>query len=100
MTSMPEVIFSPDAVRQFRALRAFERSKLRAAIKKFLEESDPTEEGRNRFRLRRPSPHADYELRVGQLRVFYRVVRQRVLVVLVGRKLGNALLIDDRRFVL
>ena len=97
---MREVVFTPDAVRQFRALRASERSKLRVAIKRFLGESNPTEEGRNRFRLRRPSPYADYELRVGTQRVFYRVFGQRVLVVLLGSKRGNVLIVDDRRFVL
>ncbi len=97
---MREVVFSPDAVRQFRALRASERSRLRAGMRKSLEESDPTEEGRNRFRLRRSSPHAEYELRVGKLRVFYRVVERRVLVTLIGKEEGNVLVIEDRRFVL
>ncbi len=69
-------------------------------MRKSLEESDPTEEGRNRFRLRRSSPHAEYELRVGKLRVFYRVVERRVLVTLIGKEEGNVLVIEDRRFVL
>jgi hypothetical protein len=65
-----------------------------------LEESDATEETRHRFRLRRPSEHADFELRVGDLRVFYRVVERRVQVVLIGLKAGNVLLVEGRRFTL
>jgi hypothetical protein len=48
--------------------------------------------------LRRPSPVADYELRVEALRAFYRVEGKVVRVVLIGRKPGDALLIDGKRF--
>jgi hypothetical protein len=65
-----------------------------------LREDDATVETKNRFRLRRPSPHADYELRVGFLRAFYRVEGNAVRVVLVGKKRGTALLIEGRRFTL
>jgi hypothetical protein len=61
---------------------------------------DPTEENRNRFRLRRVSPHADYELRVDPWRVFYRVQGELVVVELIGRKRGNLLLIDGKEFEL
>lgn len=53
-----------------------------------------------RFRLRRPSEAPDYELRVGDLRAFYRVSEGRVLVLLIGKKKGNELIIDGKRFVL
>ena len=72
------VQLSPDAVRQLRALRAVDRSLLKDAILRQLGESEATEETRHRFRLRRPSPVADYELRVGDWRVFYRVVEEVV----------------------
>jgi hypothetical protein len=61
---------------------------------------DPTEETRNRFRLRRLSPHADFELRVEPWRVFYRVQEELVIVELIGRKKGNVLLIDGKEFEL
>jgi hypothetical protein len=62
---------------------------------------DPlSDETRNRFRLRRLSPHADYELRVEPWRVFYRVQEALVIVELIGRKKGNVLLIDGREFEL
>jgi len=65
-----------------------------------LGEDDTTVEARNRFRLRRPSEFADFELRVDDLRVFYRVAGERVEVVLIGRKKGNHLVIDGKRFTL
>jgi hypothetical protein len=65
-----------------------------------LEESDATQETRSRFRLRRPSPVADYELRIRDWRVFYRVMGDTVQVVLIGRKRGDVLIIDGKRFVL
>lgn len=67
---------------------------------KHLRESDPTRPTRNRFRLRRPSEHADFELRVRDLRVFYRVSGDQVQVAIIGRKQGNALVVEGRRFVL
>lgn len=94
------VHLSPDAVRQLRALRAFEQSSLRDAMRQLLQEDDATRQTRQRFRLRRPSEHADFELRVGDLRVFYRVADDRVQVVLIGKKQGNTLVIEGRRFVL
>ncbi len=69
-------------------------------MKTSLEVADATEESRNRFRLRRPSPFADYELRVEDWRGFYRVVANEVQVVMIGRKRGNSLVVDRRRFIL
>lgn len=94
------MVLSPAAVRQFGALRARDRSRLKTVLTVQLEEADATEETRHRFRLRRPSEHADFELRVGDLRVFYRVVERRVQVVLIDLKAGNVLLVEGRRFTL
>ena len=69
-------------------------------IREQLGESDATRKTRNRFRLRRPSRFADYELRVRAWRVFYRVVEDTVQVALIGRKSGNFLIIDRKRFIL
>jgi hypothetical protein len=49
-----EIVFFPTAARTL----------LKETIRKRLSEQDPTEETRNRFRLRRISQHADYELRI------------------------------------
>jgi mRNA-degrading endonuclease RelE of RelBE toxin-antitoxin system len=63
-----------------------------------LRENEATRETRNKFRLRRPSAHAEYELRVGDLRVFYRVRDELVEVVLLGVKEGNRLFIGGEEF--
>ena len=94
------IVLSPDSLRQFKKLKARDRSRLREALVASLSEDDATIETRHRFHLRRPSEHADFELRVEDMRVFYRVSGSEVRVVLIGRKKGNHLLIDGRRFTL
>ena len=69
-------------------------------MRRQLAETDATEETHQRFRLRRPSELAEYELRVGAWRVFYRVQGEEVRVVLIGEKRGERLFIDGKRFVL
>lgn len=97
---MRRVLLSPDALRQLRALRVHDQRLLQAALIEQLQDADAAEETRNRFRLRRPSAAADYELRVRELRAFYRVAGTQVQVVMIGRKVGNQLFVDGRRFVL
>ncbi len=82
------------------ALPGHDRSLVKDGIREQLGESDATQETRHRFRLRRPSRFADYELRIRDWRVFYRVGDDTVQVALIGRKRGNALIIDHRRFTL
>ena len=97
---MNEILFSPAAVRQFKRLPAAARKLIKEAIRECLSEQDPTEETRNRFRLRRVSEHADYELRIDQWRVFYRVKEKTVTVELIGQKKGNVLWIAGKEFKL
>lgn len=97
---MNEIVFSPAAVRQFRRLPAAARTLIKEAIRERLSQQDPTEETRNRFRLRRISEHADYELRIDPWRVFYRVQDRTVIVELIGQKKGNVLLIEGKEFKL
>jgi mRNA-degrading endonuclease RelE of RelBE toxin-antitoxin system len=94
------VSFAPEAARQFRQLSAAERSRLREAIKASLAEDDATAVSNNRFPLRRPSERAAFEFRVGELRVFYRVVENEVRITLIGRKEGNRLFVSGKRFTL
>ena len=65
-----------------------------------LGKEDPTQEDQNRFRLKRVSPYADFELRVEAWRVFYRVQEALVIVELIGRKKGSVLLIEGKEFKL
>jgi mRNA-degrading endonuclease RelE of RelBE toxin-antitoxin system len=93
-------VLSPDAVRQFRKLRAAERARVRDAMEASLANEDALVEMKNRFRLRRPSEAAEFELRVGDVRVFYRIAGTEVQVVLIGKKQGNSVVIDGKRFIL
>jgi mRNA-degrading endonuclease RelE of RelBE toxin-antitoxin system len=92
------VVFSPAAVRHYKRLPAAARRLLKREIHEQLALQDATKETRNRFRLRRLSPHADFELRVEPWRVFYRVRDELVTVELIGRKRGNVLVIDGKEF--
>ena len=94
------VKLGPEAVRQFKALSAAERARLKAATRAALGEDDATAENKNRFRLRRPSGQSEFEFREGDLRVFYRVEEDQVLVDAIGRKRGNQLFIGGRRVTL
>jgi mRNA-degrading endonuclease RelE of RelBE toxin-antitoxin system len=95
-----DVVFAPAAVRQFKKLRKATRVFLREAVRVHLVDSDPAQTTRNKFRLRRASPFADYELRVEQWRVFYRLDGERVLVTLIGEKRGDALIVEGEELKL
>jgi len=95
-----EISFTPIAVRQLQRLPKTGRTAILEGIQTHLVEADPAKTTRNKFRLRRPSEHADFELRLGQWRVFYRVLEADVIIALVGKKEGNRLLIDGEEFVL
>jgi len=90
----------PDAVRQFKALKAAERARLKDAMLAALGDDDAAVENQNRFRLRRPSGQYELEFRDGDLRVFYRIEDGQVLVDAIGRKRGNQLLISGRKVTL
>jgi len=94
------VKLGPDAVSQFRALSALERSRLKTAVQTALGQDDATIENKNRFRLRRPSGQFEFEFRSGELRVFYRVDGDCVVIDAIGRKRGNQLLIGGRKVIL
>jgi hypothetical protein len=89
-----------DAVRQFKAVNAGERSRLKAAMQASLGDDDASVQNQNRFALRRPSKQYEFEFRDGDLRVFYRVVGNQVLVDAIGRKIGNQLFIGSRKVIL
>jgi hypothetical protein len=94
------VKLGPAAVREFKALTASERSRLSAAMNAALGDDDATSQNRNRFRLRRLSGPAEFEFRDRDLRVFYRVEDNLVLVDAIGRKRGNQLFIAGKKVTL
>jgi len=81
------VEFARSVENHFRALTARDRTTVIAAINRQLRD-EPLKEARHRKPLR-PNPIAPWELRVGQLRVFYEVVGAgsgMVRILAVGRK--------------
>jgi mRNA-degrading endonuclease RelE of RelBE toxin-antitoxin system len=90
------ITITEDAERQFRALTAREQRILEAGMASRLLH-EPTTPSRA-VKLLRPNPVAGYELRVGDLRVLYDVEGDEVVVTIVGRKVGNALMVAGEEF--
>ena len=95
---MPYAVEFAEAVEaHFLALTARERTTTLAAIERQLIH-EPLKETKNRKPLR-PNPVAPWELRVGELRVFYEVVGAAsgtVRVLAVGRKRRNVVTIGGQ----
>ena len=85
------------AEQQLLALPAHDQRRLQAAIAARLV-YQPTTQTRAVRRLR-PNPVAEWELRAGDLRALYNVEGDEVVViVIVGRKVGNKLVVDGEEF--
>ena len=97
---MWNIVLSDAAVRQLMRIPKGQRALIKHGMRKHSAESDPLQSTRNKFRLRRASEYAEYELRLDPWRVFYRVQESVVEVVLVGEKKGNTLFIGGEEFVL
>ena len=94
------MVLSDTAVRHWRRLPKGKRAALKDSIRRHLAEADPLQPTRNKFRLRRPSEYAEFELRVEPWRLFYRVRGRTVEVVLIGEKAGDRLLVEGEEFIL
>src|SRR5437773_8029906 len=94
---MPYTItITEDAERQLRALPVHEQRILEAAILSRLPHQ-PTTSTKATKRLR-PNPLAEFELRAGDLRALYNVEGDEVLILTVGRKVGNKLIVEGEEF--
>ena len=80
-----EIILSPGAVRDFRALSAFERGQVRAAMERHLRH-EPTRLSRSRIKRLRGVRRPQYRLRIGDIRVFYDVVDDQVQILTILTK--------------
>ena len=97
MPKMPYMIaLTDDSERQLRALPARERRILEAAILARLEHQPETPT--KAIKRLRPNPLADFELRVGDLRALYTVEGDEVVILIVGRKAGNKLIVEGEEF--
>lgn len=81
---------------QWRALRVYEQRLLETAVQARLLHQ-PTTETKAVKKLK-PNPLAGYELRVGDLRVLYNVEGLEVVILIVGRKVGNRLVVEGEEF--
>ena len=91
-----KITITEDADRQLASMPAREQRILEAAILSRLEH-DPTRVTKAIKRLR-PNPFAEFELRAGDLRALYNVDGDEVVILLVGRKLGNNLIVEGEVF--
>lgn len=90
------ITITEDADSQFRALSTREQRILEAAILSRLQHQPTTPT--KAIKQLRPNPLAEFELRAGNLRVLYNVDDNEVIVLLVGRKVGNKLIVEGEEF--
>ncbi|TMB15298.1 MAG: type II toxin-antitoxin system RelE/ParE family toxin [Deltaproteobacteria bacterium] len=69
------IFLAPGAVEDLAGLKAYDRAKVRDAIKQL--GSDPTRVGRSRIKRLRGMQKPQYRLRVDDVRVFYDVIEGR-----------------------
>ena len=91
-----KITITEDGERQHRSLPVREQWILEAAILARLEHQ-PTTPTKAIKRLR-PNPLVEFELSVGDLRVLYNVEEDEVIVLVVGRKVGNKLIVEGEEF--
>jgi len=93
-----QIEFAESVKKQFKALTARQRVIILDAIERQLID-EPLKETRNR-KVLRPNPLAPWELRVGDLRVFYEPdiveTAKKIRVLALGRKKGNKLYIGEK----
>ena len=91
-----KITITEDADRQFRALPVRDQRILEAAILSRLQHQ-PTAPTKAIKRLR-ANPLAEFELRAGNLRALYNVEGDEVVILIVGRKVGNKLIVEGEEF--
>ena len=93
-----DITITDDADAQLRALPVREHRIIEAAIEARLR--DQPERPTKAIRRLRPNPLAEFELRVRDLRVLYNVERDssEVVLLIVGRKVGNKLIVGGQEF--
>ncbi|MEA2811103.1 MAG: mRNA interferase RelE/StbE [Rhodospirillaceae bacterium] len=81
-----EIVLSPEAIDDFRRLRASIRSSVRDAIETHLRQQ-PTRSSRSRIKRLRGVERPQYRLRVGDVRIFYDVTGSTVEVLAIVAKM-------------
>ena len=91
-----KIAITDDAERQLRSLPVREQRVLEAAILSRLEHQPTTPT--KAIKGLRPNPLAEFELRAGDLRALYNVEGDEVVILIVGRKVGNKLIVEGEEF--
>jgi mRNA-degrading endonuclease RelE of RelBE toxin-antitoxin system len=93
-----DITITDEADAQLRALPVREQRFLEAAVAARLRDQPATPT--KAIRRLRPNPLVEFELRVRDLRVLYNVERDKseVVLLIVGRKVGNKLLVGGKEF--
>lgn len=97
---MLQIEFTSEAVEDLRLLRKYDQQQIVAGIQSQLAQQ-ATQQSRNRKRLR-PNQLAEWELRIGDFRVFYDVDAQNAVVRIeaIGYKEGNKLFVHGEEYEL
>jgi mRNA-degrading endonuclease RelE of RelBE toxin-antitoxin system len=90
------ITITEDADRQLRWLLVREQRIVEAAVMARLQHQPLVTT--HAIKRLRPNPLAEYELRAGALRVLYNVEDDEVVVLIVGRKVGNKLIVEGEEF--
>jgi mRNA-degrading endonuclease RelE of RelBE toxin-antitoxin system len=80
-----KIILAPEAIEDLKALRAFDQTAVRKAIKDHLS-FEPTKTSKSRIKRLRQMRHPQYRLRVAKIRVFYDVTGEAVEVLAIVPK--------------
>ena len=80
-----EIILAPEAVKDFKCLRANIRAKLKDAIETHLRH-EPTKLSRSRIKRLKGLEQPQYRLRLDEIRVFYDVSGKRVEILAIVAK--------------
>ena len=91
-----KITITEDADRQFRSLSVREQRILEAAVQSRLLHQATTPS--KAVKPLRSNPLAEFELRAGNLRALYNVEGDEVVILVVGRKVGNKLIVEGEEF--
>jgi len=80
-----EVMFSPEAVEDFKSLSAFDKASVSYAIQRHLV-NNPTHASKAKIKRLQGLEKPQYRLRIDEIRLFYDVVENRVEVLAIVEK--------------
>ena len=80
-----DIIFTPEALKDLKALRGADRAKIQEAVEVHLRH-EPAKLSKSRIKRLRQLKHPQFRLRVDELRIFYDVIENQVEVLAIIAK--------------